>query len=77
MDFFFICSSYHCITAADIYVMFNLITWMGVVLEPVIESRIAVLQDGTAEERHEKCIYYTCILLADLGNHHICYSHHC
>jgi len=39
MDFFFICSSYHCITAAYISVMFHLITWMGMVLEPVIESQ--------------------------------------
>jgi len=77
MDIFFICSSYHCINAADVSILFCLITWMDVVLEPVIESHITVLQDGTAEERHGKCIYHACILLGDLGNHHICCSHHC
>ena len=68
---FFICSSYHCITAADISVMFHVIALMGTVFKPVIESHITILQDGIAEERHGKCIYHACTLLASCGNHHM------
>jgi len=33
---------------------------MGVVFKPVIESQITVWWDGTAEERHGKCLYLAC-----------------